>query len=49
MKMTKRTAKRLTQTLIREIECHPHKDELLSLITEQLLDADNDGPNRTIL
>lgn len=40
MKMTKKTAERLTQTLIDEIESHPHRDELLSLILAQLLDDD---------
>ena len=49
MKMTKKTAERLTQKLIYEIECHEHKEELVSLITEQLIDDDMGGTNRTIL
>ena len=43
MKMTKKTFDRLTQKLIREIECHAHKDELLSLITQQLMDQEPDS------
>jgi hypothetical protein len=38
MKMTKKTAKRLTQALIKEIESHPHRDELISLAIAQLMD-----------
>lgn len=49
MKMTQQTFDRLTQKLISEIECHEHKDELLSLITEQFLDADLDGPDQTVI
>lgn len=49
MKMSKKTVERLTQKLIYEIECHEHKDELVTLITEQLIDDDMVGTNRTIL
>lgn len=44
MKMSKKTFERLTQKLIREIECHKHKDELITLITHQLLDSDEIEP-----
>ena len=40
MKMTKKTFDRLTQKLIREIECHAHRDELLALAIEQLIDME---------
>ena len=49
MKMSKKTAERLTQKLIREIELHEHKDELVALITEQMIDDDMGGTNRVLL
>ena len=49
MKMSVKTAERLTQKLIYEIECHEHKDELVSLITEQLLDDDMFSTKRSFV
>ena len=40
MKMSQQTIDRLTQKLIREIECHAHRDELLALVIEQLIDME---------
>lgn len=36
--MTKKTLERRTQQLIDEVMQHPHIDELLSLMEEQLID-----------
>ncbi len=36
--MTKKTADRLVQQLVKEIEKHEHKDEIVALATEQLID-----------
>lgn len=36
--MTKKTLERRTQQLIHEVMQHPHIDELLSLMEEQLID-----------
>ena len=36
--MSKRTHERLVEQLIKDINAHPHKDELVRLITEQLSD-----------
>ena len=49
MKMSKKTAERLTQKLIYELQSHEHRDELVSLITEQLIDDDMVGTDRTFL
>ena len=38
MKMTKKTADRLVQRLVKEIEKHEHRDEIVTLATEQLID-----------
>ena len=40
MKMSTKTAKRLTQKLIEDLHNHPHKDEILKLCLEQLMDID---------
>ena len=40
MKMTKKTANRLTQELIEELESHPHREEIISLVLAQLFDND---------
>lgn len=39
--MSQTTIDRLTQKLIRDIESHPHKVELLALAVDQLLDMDS--------
>ena len=36
--MNQQNFDRLTQQLMDEIESHPHKDEIVALATEQLLD-----------
>ena len=36
--MSKKTADRLVARLVKELEVHPHKDEVVSLATEQLID-----------
>ena len=36
--MKKTTIERLIQQLIEQIEDHPHKDEIVLLATEQLMD-----------
>lgn len=38
MKMTKKTAERLVARLVRELEDHPHKDEIVLIALEQLMD-----------
>ncbi len=38
MKMSKKTADRLVQRLVKEIADHAHKDEIVTLATEQLID-----------
>ena len=38
MKMSKKTAERLTQKLITELNNHEHRDEIVSLATQQLID-----------
>lgn len=41
MKMTKKTADRLVAQLVKELVAHPHKDEVVALATEQLIDDTN--------
>ena len=36
--MSKKTAKRLIARLVYEIENHPHKDEIVCIALEQLMD-----------
>lgn len=36
--MSQKTVERLTRQLQQEIECHPYREELVMLATEQLLD-----------
>lgn len=38
MNLSFQNFERLTQQLMDEIELHPHKDEIVALATEQLLD-----------
>ena len=38
MNLSFQNFERLTQQLMDEIESHPHKDEIVALATEQLLD-----------
>ena len=38
MKMSTKTVERLTQKLITELHNHEHRDEIVSLATEQLID-----------
>ena len=40
MKMSAKTAKRLTQKLKDDLHNHPHKDEILKLCLEQLIDME---------
>ena len=39
--MSKRTHERLVQKLIKDINAHPHKSELVHLMTLQVLDSDH--------
>jgi hypothetical protein len=36
--MSNKTAKRLTDQLVKDVKAHPHKDELMHLMGSQLLD-----------
>ena len=36
--MSDKTAKRLTDQLVKDVIAHPHKDELMHLMGKQLLD-----------
>ena len=36
--MNKTTYTRLSNNLLRQIQCHPHKDELLHIMYQQLQD-----------
>ncbi len=36
--MSKRTHERLVKQLVKEINAHPHKDELVALVLAQLMD-----------
>jgi hypothetical protein len=36
--MSDKTAKRLTDQLVKDVNAHPHKDELMHLMHTQLLD-----------
>ncbi len=38
MKMSKKTAERLVARLVKELEAHEHRNEIVSLATEQLID-----------
>ena len=38
MKMSKKTAERLVARLVKEVEAHPHKDEIVLIALEQLMD-----------
>jgi len=38
MKMSKKTAERLVARLVKELEAHPHKDEIVLIALEQLMD-----------
>ena len=38
MKMSEKTAKRLIARLVAELEAHPHKDEIMCIALEQLMD-----------
>ena len=38
MKMSEKTAERLIQRLVKELEAHPHKDEVVRIALEQLMD-----------
>ena len=38
--MSKKTHERLVERLIKDIDAHPHKSELLHLMTLQVLDSD---------
>lgn len=40
MTMKKKTIERLTQKLIEDLYNHPHKDEILKLCLEQLIDME---------
>ena len=40
MKMNSLTIERLTQKLIKDLHNHPHKDEIIRLCIEQLIDMD---------
>ena len=42
MKMTSKTIERLTQKLINDLHNHEHKDEIIRLCIEQLIDMDMD-------
>jgi hypothetical protein len=39
--MTEATYKRLVERLTQEVNSHPHRDELLKLMEEQLVDDSN--------
>ena len=41
MKMTKKTFDRLTQKLINDLNNHEHRDEIVALATEQLIDDEH--------
>jgi hypothetical protein len=38
MKMTKKTAERLVKRLVKELHNHKHRDEIVALATQQLID-----------
>lgn len=38
MSMTKKTAKRLTARLVQELKDHPHRDEIVCIALEQLME-----------
>ena len=38
MKMSKKTADRLVQQLVKELTNHEHRDEIVALATEQLIE-----------
>ncbi len=40
---SRKTFERLTQKLIRELENHPHREEVVTLALGQLLDCDSDS------
>ena len=41
MNMTTKTFERLTQKLINDLYDHEHRDEIVALATEQLIDDDD--------
>ena len=44
MKMTKKTFERRVAQLVKELEHHPHKDEIVAIAVDQVMDMDQFMP-----
>ena len=44
MKMSKKTFERRVSQLVKQLENHPHKDEIVAIALDQVMDMDQFAP-----
>ena len=44
MKMSKKTFERRVAQLVKQLEHHPHKDEIVAIALDQVMDMDRSAP-----
>lgn len=44
MKMSKKTFERRVAQLVKQLEHHPHKDEIVAIALDQVMDMDGSAP-----